>query len=70
VVDGRFAAHRDAGRLTCVDVSQSSHLDVVWDVAVHESLIGTMRGHESSFVPLPTVHSDPLASARAALRER
>jgi hypothetical protein len=70
VADGRLVAHRHAGRLTCVDVSDSSHLDVVWDVAVHESLVGTIRSHESSFVPLPTVHADPLAAARAALRER
>ena len=70
VVEDRLGAHRDAGRLTCVDVSESSHLDLVWDVAVHDSLVGTMRSHESSFVRLPTVQSDPLASARAALRER
>ncbi len=70
VVEARLGAHRDAGRLTCVDVSESSHLDLVWDVAVHDSLVGTMRSHESSFVRLPTVQSDPLASARAALRER
>ncbi len=50
--DGPLGAHRGAGRFAYVDVSRSSHLDLVWDVAVHESLIDTIQRHES---PTPGV---------------
>ncbi len=66
--DEHLGAHRDAGRIERIQVSESSHLDLVWDPAVHESFVDTMRRHESSFVR--TAPSDPLAAAKAALRQR
>ncbi len=68
--DERLGAHRDAGRFARLNVSNSSHLDLMWDPAVHTSFIDPIRSHESSFVRGQTLSSDPLARATAALRER
>jgi hypothetical protein len=68
--DEEIGAQGGAGRFARVSVSNSSHLDLVWDRAVHTSLVDTLRSHESSFVRPQPGPSDPLARAIAALRER